>query len=59
MGLVHDEIVDTDYLAIELSPRSRSPIQVIIRIVRQRELTPPYYELSGEFLVRLGSIANC
>lgn len=58
VGLVHDGPIDNEYILIELSPRSQSPIQVIVRIVRQRELTPPYYELGGEFMVRLGSIAK-
>ena len=59
VGLVHDERIDTDYMAIEFSPHSQSPIQVIVQLVRQRELTPPYFELGGEFLVRLGSLAIC
>ena len=58
IGLVHDGPIDTDYILIELAPNSLSPIQVIVRLVRQRELTPPYYELGGEFMVRLGSIAT-
>ena len=57
VGLVHDGPIDTDHILIELAPNSQSPIQVIVRLVRQRELTPPYYELGGEFMVRLGSIA--
>ena len=57
VGLVHDAPIDSKYVAIEFSPTSHSPIQVVVRLVRQRELTPPYYELGGEFLVRLGSIA--
>ncbi len=57
VGLVHDERIETEYLAIELSPTSQSPIQVIVRLVRQRELTSPYFELGGELLVRLGSLA--
>jgi len=58
VGLVHDGPIDTEHIVIEFSPNSKSPIQVIVRIVRQRELTPPYYELGGEFVVRLGSIAT-
>jgi len=58
IGLVHDEAIDTEYLAIEFSPTSKSPIQVIVHLVRQRELTPPYHELGGEFLTRLGSVAG-
>ena len=57
-GMVHSERIETEYLAIELSPSSQSPIQVILKLVRQRELTPPYYELGGEFLVRLGQSRN-
>ena len=57
VGLVHDGPIDSDYIAIEFSPTSQSPIQVVVQLVRQRELTPPYYELGGEFVVRLGSTA--
>lgn len=55
VGMVHNERISTEYLALEFSPTSQSPIQVIVRLVRQRELAPPYFELGGEFLVRLGS----
>ncbi len=58
VGLVHDAPIETEYIAIELSPTSQSPIQVVVRIVRQRPLTPPYHELGGELLVRLGSLAT-
>lgn len=56
VGMVHDQRIVSDYIAIEFSPTSQSPIQVIVRVVRQRELSPPYFELGGEFLVRLGSM---
>ncbi|MGI9430493.1 MAG: hypothetical protein ACR2NM_17665 [Bythopirellula sp.] len=55
VGMVHDEQIDSDYIAIEFQPTSQSPIQVIVQLVRQRELFPPYYEIGGEFVVRLGS----
>ena len=55
VGMIHDDRIETEYIAIEFSPTSQSPIQVIVRLVRQRELSPPYFELGGEFLVRLGS----
>jgi len=58
VGLVHNAPIDTEQIALEFSPESQSPIQVIVRIVRQRELTPPYYELGGEFLARLGNIST-
>ena len=57
VGLVHDAPIDCEHIAIEFSSTSQSPIQVIVRLVRQHELTPPYHELGGEFLVRLGSTA--
>ena len=56
IGMVHSERIDTEYIAVEFSPSSQSPIQVIVRVVRQRELTSPYFELGGEFMVRLGSL---
>ena len=57
VGMIHDQPLDSDYLAIEFSPTSASPIQVIVRIVREREIISPYFELGGEFWVRLGSNA--
>jgi len=56
VGLIHNDAIDTEYIALEFSPTSESPIQVIVRLVRQRELTRPYCELGGVFLVRLGSV---
>lgn len=58
VGLVHDGPLDCEHIAIEFSPTSTSPIQVIVRLVRQRELTAPYHEIGGVFFVRLGSIAT-
>jgi hypothetical protein len=57
IGLIHDEQIDTKYLALELAPRSDSPIQVIVEVVRQRELVPPFFEYGGVFRARLGSLA--
>jgi len=56
IGLIHNNAIDSEHIAIEFSPTSQSPIQVIVRLVRQRELTPPYYELGGIFVARLGTI---
>lgn len=57
VGLIHDSQIDVDHIAIKLSIDNQEPIQVVVKIVRQRELTPPYYELGGLFKYRLGSVA--
>jgi len=57
IGFVHNSEIDTDHIAIEFSPASQSPIQIIVKVVRQRQLSSSYYELGGVFIARLGSIA--
>ena len=58
IGLVHNSPIETEYLALELASGKQEPIQVIVRLVRQCELDPPFYEIGGEFYVRLGSSVN-
>ena len=55
IGLVHDGSIDAKYVAIELGTGNDEPIQVIVRLVRQCEIVPPYREIGGEFYVRLGN----
>jgi len=56
VGMVHDQPIEAEHLCLEFSPTSQSPIQILVRLVRQRELTPPYNELGGLFLTRLGNL---
>jgi hypothetical protein len=60
IGLVHDESFDVKHIALELSPQSAEPIQVIVRLIRQQLLDDfsPYVEIGGEFHIRLGSVAT-
>ena len=58
IGLVHNESIDTEYIAIKLTLDENEPIQVVVRLVRERELQLPLREYGGEFFVRLGSIAS-
>ena len=57
IGLVHDEWIDAQYVAAQLSPQNARPIQVIIKIVRQEPLEGSnYVEIGGMFYLRLGSV---
>jgi len=60
IGLVHDESFDVKHIALELSPQSAEPIQVIVRLIRQQLLedSSSYVEIGGEFHIRLGSVAT-
>ncbi|MEM8944902.1 MAG: hypothetical protein AAGD11_06925 [Planctomycetota bacterium] len=58
IGLVHNSPIDSEYLAIELPLDEEEPIQVVARLVRQRELDQTLREFGGEFYVRLGSVAE-
>lgn len=54
IGIVHDGPIDTEFLAVELTPLKEAPLQVIVHLVRQRQLDPIYYVIGGEFMFRLG-----
>ena len=54
MGWSHWPPIFADHIALELSPLGTEQIQVIVRLVREVELTPSYFEYGGEFLTRLG-----
>lgn len=58
IGLVHHEPIEAEYIAIKLTLDEGEPIQVVVRLVRERELQQPLREFGGEFFVRLGSIAE-
>ena len=58
VGMVHNEPIDTEYLALKLPLDNEEPIQIVARIVRERELKKPLREFGGEFYVRLGSVAD-
>ena len=58
IGLVHNEAIDTEYIALKLSFDENEPIQIVVHLVRKRELQLPLREYGGEFFVRLGSVAK-
>lgn len=58
VGMVHSGPIDSEYIALKLPLDDDEPIQVVARIVRERELKKPLREFGGEFFVRLGSIAE-
>ena len=59
IGLVHSEHIRSTYIAVELEPLAKRPIQVITKLVRQIPLEGTYYyEIGGEFFTRLGSVAT-
>ena len=59
IGLVQEGRIHASFVALELSPQSAEPIQVIVRLVRQDPLEgdTSYVEIGGEFHIRLGSTA--
>ncbi|MGI9430065.1 MAG: PilZ domain-containing protein [Bythopirellula sp.] len=58
VGLVHNELIDSEFIAMRLPLDDEEPIQVVARLVRERELKKPLREFGGEFFVRLGSVAD-
>jgi hypothetical protein len=56
IGLVHPGPIDAEYIALKLTLDEEEPIQVVTRLVRQRELQGDILEFGGEFYVRLGSV---
>ena len=57
VGLVTCCPIYASYLALDLSPNDNQQIQVIIRVVRERLLEPPFREYGAEFIARLGLAA--
>jgi hypothetical protein len=57
VGLVHPGRIEAEFIAMLLGAQEESPIQVIVRLVRHLQLEDPYFEIGGEFLLRLGSVS--
>lgn len=56
--IVHNASIESEYIALKLPLDEEEPIQVVARLVRERELKKPLREFGGEFFVRLGSLAE-
>lgn len=56
VGLVNPGRIKAEYLAMLLDAPEGEPIQVIVQIVRHLQLQEPFFEIGGEFLLRLGSV---
>ncbi len=54
VGLVSCCPIYASYLALDLSPNDNLQIQIIVHMVRERLLDPPFREYGAEFLARLG-----
>ncbi len=54
IGLVNRGRIKSDFIAMLLTPQPEKTIQSIVRIVRHLRLEDPYYEVGGEFHLRLG-----
>jgi hypothetical protein len=54
VGLVTCCPIYASHLALELAPNDNQQIQVIVRVVRERLLDPPFREYGAEFIARLG-----
>lgn len=55
VGLALPNAITNDFLAIKFPVTSGSTIQAIVRVCRQRELSPPFQEVGCEFVTRLGN----
>ncbi len=58
VGIVHNDAIDSEFIAMNLPLDDEEPIQIVARLVRERELKKPMREYGGEFYVRLGSVAE-
>ena len=56
--IVHNAPIESEYVALKLPVDDEEPVQVMARLVRQRELKKPLREFGAEFYVRLGSVAE-
>lgn len=55
VGLAVPNELNHDLLAIKFPVSSGSAIQAIVRVARQRPLSPPFIEIGCEFVTRLGN----
>jgi hypothetical protein len=55
VGLAISQELDSRNLAIKFPITTGSSIQAIVRVARQRELSPPFIEYGCEFITRLGN----
>ena len=53
-GLVNRGRIKSDFVAMLLTPQPERIIQIVFRIVRHLQLEAPYFEVGGEFHLRLG-----
>ena len=58
VGLVHSNRIDSEYFAMELNTNAGKPLQVIVHVVRHLPLDETYFEIGGEFYLRLGSASG-
>lgn len=56
IGLINNGAIDTAYIALKLSFDDDEEVQVVTKLVRERELQGTMREFGGEFFVRLGSV---
>lgn len=55
VGMAIPQGLEYDHLAVKFPVTSGSPIQAVVRVVRKRELSPPFIEIGCEFVARLGN----
>jgi len=54
IGIIHQSEIKSSYLAMLLSPTEKPNFQVIVKIIRQAALGNSFFEIGGEFHVRMG-----
>lgn len=55
VGLAIPQTLSHNLLALKFPAASGSAIQAIVRVARQRDLSPPFIEFGCEFVTRLGN----
>ncbi len=58
IGLVNRGRIKSDFIAMLLTLQPEKTIQVIVRIKGHLQLEEPYYEVGGEFYLRLGGTSG-
>ncbi len=54
VGMIVQSEIQSSYLAMLLSPAEKPNFQVIVKIIRQVSLGNSFFEIGGEFQVRMG-----
>ena len=58
IGIMHPDLIDGDRIALEFNHGRPNAIQVVVKLVHDQPVDQDFYEIGGQFFVRLGSVAD-